>query len=395
VSVQLLTPDEVTRALARRDLTDPCEGSHAIQRLLDDIVAALKRAWCCETLIARGPRIVSVVDNYDRLGYEPAAVTRDTRYTRYVSEQEMLRSHTSALIPAALRTVRNAGDDVLVACPGIVYRRDAIGRMHTGTPHQVDLWRVVRGASTTPGDLKEMVDVVVRAALPGADWRVEPRVHPYTTAGLQIDVANGDEWVEIGECGLAGEHVLADAGIADSTGLAMGLGLDRLLMLRKGIADIRLLRDGDPRIARQMRDLGLYRPVSTRPPVTRDLSIAVPDDDAAEELGERVRAALGDDADAVEMVEILSETPGAALSEVARARLGLERGQKNVLVRVVLRHPSRTLTRDEANALRDRVYAALHRGAVSMLSTPAAEEVRRTPPRANASTATSTRSAGR
>ena len=90
-----------------RDLTDPCEGSHAIQRLLDDIVAALQRAWGCETLIARGPRIVSVADNYDRLGYDRDAVTRDTRYTRYVTEHEMLRSHTSALIPALLIELRS------------------------------------------------------------------------------------------------------------------------------------------------------------------------------------------------------------------------------------------------------------------------------------------------
>ena len=69
-----------------------------------------------------------------------------------------------------------------------------------------------------------------------------PRAHPYTDDGLQIDVENGDEWVEIGECGLAGAHVLRGAGLDGQwTGLAMGLGLDRLLMLRKGIADIRLL----------------------------------------------------------------------------------------------------------------------------------------------------------
>ena len=48
------------------------------------------------------------------------------------------------------------------------------------------------------------------------------------------------------------------------------------------------------------------------------------------------------------------------------ARIGLQPGQKNVLVRVVLRHPSRTLTREEANELRDDVYDALHRGTVSM-----------------------------
>ena len=149
----------------------------------------------------------------------------------------------------------------------------------------------------------------------------------------------------------------------------MGLGLDRILMLRKGIADIRLLRAEDPRIAGQMGDLAVYRTVSNRPAITRDLSIAVPDDDAAEELGERVRAALGERAEAVETVEIVSETAGADLPAVARgADSGCSRGQKNVLVRVVLRHPSRTLTREEANELRDDVYDALHRGTVRVQS---------------------------
>ena len=158
------------------------------------------------------------------LGYDPGAVTRDARYTRYVTATEMLRSHTSAMIPAALRSVGRRATDVLVACPGIVYRRDAIDRLHTGTPHQLDVWRVTRERPLTTGDLKEMIEIVVRAALPGAEWRIEPRVHPYTTEGLQVDVQNGDEWVEIAECGLAGAHVLQGAGLGDGwTGLAMGL----------------------------------------------------------------------------------------------------------------------------------------------------------------------------
>jgi phenylalanyl-tRNA synthetase alpha chain len=93
--------------------------------------------------------------------------------------------------------------------------------------------------------------------------------------------------------------------------------------------------------------------------VTRDVSIAVADDDTVENMGDRVRAALGADADAVETVAVLSETPGEELPQLARERLGLVDGQKNVLVRVALRHPSKTLTREEANTIRDRVYAAL------------------------------------
>jgi phenylalanyl-tRNA synthetase alpha chain len=362
VSVQLLTADEVTRALAVRDLTDPREGSHAMQRLVDDIVGALARTWRCESLVWRGSRIVAVAANYDALGYAADAVTRDARYTRYTEPGRMLRSHTSAMIPEALRHIGPRSRDVLVACPGIVYRRDSIDRLHSGMPHQLDVWRVTRDAVMTTGDLKEMIEVVVRAALPGAEWRVEPRVHPYTTDGLQVDVLNGDEWVEIAECGLAARHVLEGSGVDDATGLAMGLGLDRLLMLRKGIADIRLLRATDTRIASQMQDLSLYRPVSNRPAIVRDLSIAVDDQDDSELLGDRVRDALGAEAEAVEAVEIVSETPGDELPEVARERLGLRSGQKNVLVRVVLRHAERTMTREEANDVRNRVFAALHAG---------------------------------
>jgi len=362
MSLQPLSPTDLARALAVRDLTDPAQGRHAIQRLVSDAVAALRRAWACEVHEHRGSRVVPVTDNYDALGYHPDAVTRDARYTRYVDAVHVLRSHTSALVPAALRALDPTAPDTLIVCPGVVYRRDAIDRLHTGTPHQLDLWRVARARTLDAGDLKEMVEIVVRSVLPGAEYRVEPRAHPYTTDGLQIDVANGDDWVEIGECGLAAEHVLRGAGV-DRTGLAMGLGLDRILMLRKGMADIRLLRSGDVRVARQMLDCSLYRPVSNHPAITRDISVAVPGDDDVELLGDRVRDVLGEEADAVEAVQVLSETPGEDLADVARERLGLIPGQKNVLLRVVLRHPARTMTRQEANALRERVYRAVHQGA--------------------------------
>jgi phenylalanyl-tRNA synthetase alpha chain len=142
----------------------------------------------------------------------------------------------------------------------------------------------------------------------------------------------------------------------------MGLGLDRLVMLRKGLDDIRLLRASDPRIAGQMLDLAPYRPVSVMPEVRRDLSIAVDAVPDPEELGDRVRAALGDHAELVESVAILSVTPAIDLPHQAVARLGIAPHQTNVLVRVVLRALDRTLTHDECNSLRDEVYAALHAG---------------------------------
>ncbi len=99
------------------------------------------------------------------------------------------------------------------------------------------------------------------------------------------------------------------------------------------------------------------------PPTTRDLSLAVADDRDTEQLGDRVRAVLGDDASAVEEIEIRSETGYEDLPDSARKRMGLEPGQKNVLLRLVLRDLTRTLSTVEANTIRDRVYEALHEGA--------------------------------
>jgi phenylalanyl-tRNA synthetase alpha chain len=356
------------RALAIPDLTDPNDGPHALQLLVDRATAALAAAWGAEPRLRRAPPLASVADNYDRLRYSPEGVVRDARYTRYVARDVVLRTQTTAVVPAALAELaREEGwRDVLLACPGIVYRRDCIDRLHAGEPHQLDLWRLRRGgAELSADDLEAMVGAAMGALLPGRAWRTTPAVHPYTEAGRQIDVRDGDAWIEVGECGLASRYVLGAEGLGPETsGLAMGLGLDRVLMLRKGVPDIRLLRSADPRVAVQMRDLEPYRPVSSMPALRRDLSIAVAAGDDVETLGDRAREALGDAAARVEAVEVISETPYEALPPAARGRLGLGPRQKNVLVRVVLRDLERTLTHDEANALRDRVYAALHRGSV-------------------------------
>ncbi len=364
-----LSAEQLSRDLAIPDLCDQASGPHAIQLVANIAVSALEAAanrdgagcevrWCC------GPRIVPIADNYDRLGYGPADVTRAVRYTRYVDDQRMLRSHSTAIVPSALRQLaaeRHPPADVLLACPGITYRRDAIDWQHTGTPHQLDLWRLSKRPLAGP-DLDEMIALLLDALVPGVPCRDEPRVHPYTTGGRQVDVLHDDVWVEIAECGLAHPDVLAGAGLRGYTGLALGMGLDRLLMLRKQIPDIRLLRSADPRIASQMLDLLPYRPVSSQPAIGRDLSIAVNTDEDDETLGDQVREALGPDADAVEDVTILSSTRCTDLPPAALARLGARPEQRNLLVHVVFRRLDRTLTDAQANDLRDRIYARLHRG---------------------------------
>ncbi len=368
-----LTTDQLSRDLAVRDLTDPAEGGHAIQLVITRAVGALADLWGCKVRWWRGERIVTIEDNYDNLDVDRADVTRDARYTRYIDDRHMLRSHSSAMIPAALRALTDdPAEDLLLVCPGIVYRRDAIDRLHTGTPHQLDLWRITRRTPPmTDTDLNEMINALLDALLPEAADRREPRIHPYTLGGRQVDVARDGDWVEVAECGVVHPDVLAKAGLDTSwSGLALGMGLDRMLMLLKAIPDIRVLRSTDRAITTQMRDLTPYRPVSTMPLIRRDISIAVDPDALAEDLGDRVRDALGDDAACVESVEILQETPCATLPAQALARLGARVDQKNILTRIVLRHLDRTLSDHEANVMRDRIYAALHQGTVQQWATP-------------------------
>ena len=364
LETHLLDPDSYGRLLALRDLTDGALGPHAMQLLVQHALDTLRASWNCPVVLHRAPPLVPVTDNYDDLGYPPDGASRDARYTRYLTPELLLRTQTSAMIPRALRMIAPARyDDVVVACPGLTYRRDSIDRLHVGEPHQLDLWRIAR-RTLTRDDLVAMIERVAAALLPGVPLRLEPAVHPYTLDGLEVHANVQNRWVEILECGRAHPQILAAAGLGECSGLAVGIGLDRMLMLRKGIEDIRALRSADPRIQAQMLDLEPYRPVSAQPPIYRDLSVAVAQEASVEELGDQVRSSLAAASGSIESVEVLSETSYLELSLAARRRLGIAPHQKNVLLRLVIRDLERTLTSAEANELRDAVYAVLHRGSV-------------------------------
>src|ERR1700691_4323551 len=282
----VLTSAQLARDLAITDLSDPAEGPpHAIQLLAGLAVSAVTSVWGRAARSCRGSRVVTIADNYDRLGYPASAVTREAAHTRYVDDTRVLRSHSTAMVLPALRQLaEDPPDDVLLVCPGIVYRGEAIDWQHSPAPHQRDLWRISR-KPLGEAAMHEMITVLLGALAPGRESMEQRRDHPYTTAGRQVDVAHAGGWVEVWECGLADPRVLAEAARPHRSGLALGMGLDRLLMLRKGIPDIRLLRSADARVASQMLDLAPYRPVSAMPAVRRDLSVAVDAETDDEILG--------------------------------------------------------------------------------------------------------------
>lgn len=267
-----LTSDQLCHALRLRDLTDPAQGDHAIQTLLASVVGALQPDWGASVRYVRNSPVVPVRENYDRLGYDPGDVTRARRYTRYISPTVMLRSHTSAELPTALEDYAGRSEiDELIVAPGLVYRRDVVDRSHVGEPHQVDLWRIRSTPDTGDEDMLTMIGRLVEAVLPGAEWKTTDVSHPYTMGGRQIGVLHESEWLELAECGRIHPEVL--------------------------------------------------------PGSRRDISVVLAEDEDEETLGDRIRIALGDDADVIESLDVLSRTTHEELPEAARSRLGTQNGQ--------------------------------------------------------------------
>lgn len=361
----LLSNETLTKTLRITDLTNPLQQPHAMQVLLSEIRLALKQHWSCPQQLVRTSPVVSIQNNYDRLGYPDNGAAREERYTRYVSPDYILRTQTSSAIPDLLDGLSmDPPQELLLLLPGLVYRRDSIDRLHCGEPHQLDLWRIHAGDANSKlavDDLLGMVELVIQAAVPGHPWRTIASPHPYTEQGVQIDVQWQDEWIEVGECGLIARDILRNAGLTNYSGLAMGLGLDRLLMIRKGIPDIRLLRSENPRVKAQMKDLQPYVAVSAMPAIRRDLSICMDKNTDVEIIGDMIRESIEESA-CIESVEVQSETPYEALPSAAHRRMGMLESQKNILLQLTIRHMEKTLTDEAANCIRNQVYQLLHEG---------------------------------
>lgn len=355
--------------LAIPDLTQSPK-PHAIKMVYEKVADYMKATHPqSDVQIHRKDPIVTTQDNYDNLLITADNISRSSTYTHYVDQAHILRTHTSAHLPGILRDLAKRDDwqDVVILLPGLAYRRDVSDKKHVSQVHMLEMWRIVKNAHRKPvvkDDLLSVVEGVAATAAPGWRLRIENSPHPYTKGGIEVNAVKGDRDIEILECGLINDEILKRAGLDPShhSGWALGMGLDRLVMTLKEIPDVRYLRSANARIAKQMEDLKPYHEVSNQPAIKRDLSYSVPADYVEEDISEDVRQALGKDLDTLESVEVLSETPYDQLPQVARDRLGCQPGQKNVLVRITLRHLERSVTNDEANQIYQRVYGQINKG---------------------------------
>jgi phenylalanyl-tRNA synthetase alpha chain len=203
---EVMSPERLAASLAIPDLTDPKNGIHAINLIVQKVKQTLEATYAGTVVEEiRTDPVVSVKENFDDLLFPKDNLGRSSHYTRYVAPEKVLRTHTSAAIPSWMKkAARDGVNDTIVVLPGMCYRRDVVDKTHCGEPHQMDIWRVKRGNPRFGRpDLIRLVETILNSVVPGYEYRANEMKHPYTIHGLEIEVLVNGSWLEVLECGEA------------------------------------------------------------------------------------------------------------------------------------------------------------------------------------------------
>ncbi|HEX6075623.1 MAG TPA: phenylalanine--tRNA ligase subunit alpha [Micromonosporaceae bacterium] len=206
--------------------------------------------------VAEGPEVELGWFNFDALNFQPDHPARTMMDTFFLAPEDsdlVLRTHTS---PVQARVMLERKPPIYIVCPGRVYRTDELDTTHTPVFHQVEGLVVDKGI--TMAHLKGTLDHFARAMFgPQAKTRLRPSYFPFTEPSAEPDVwwpdyPGGARWIEWGGCGMVNPRVLRACGIDPDvyTGFAFGMGIDRTLMLRHGVTDMRHIVEGDVRFSR-------------------------------------------------------------------------------------------------------------------------------------------------
>ncbi len=211
--------------------------------------------------ISEGPEIETDYYNFEALNIPKNHPARDTQDTFYISDNVLLRTQTS---PCQVRTMENQKPPIRIIAPGRVFRSDNLDATHSPLFHQIEGLVVDKGI--TMADLKGTLEVFCKK-LYGDDIQVRFRPHhfPFTEPSAELDIScpachgtgcrvcKGEGWIEILGAGMVHPKVLKVCGIDPEvySGFAFGIGLERIVMRRFDIDDIRMFYENDLRFLKQ------------------------------------------------------------------------------------------------------------------------------------------------
>ena len=211
--------------------------------------------------IAEGPEVELDYYNFEALNIPKGHPARDTQDTFYISDNVVLRTQTS---PMQIRTMEKQKPPIRIIAPGRVYRSDNVDATHSPLFHQIEGLVVDKGV--TMADLKGALEVFAKR-LYGDEvvLRFRPHHFPFTEPSAEVDMrcfacqgkgcslCKGEGWIEILGAGMVHPKVLQNCGIDPEvySGFAFGIGLERIVMKRFNIDDMRILYENDVRFLSQ------------------------------------------------------------------------------------------------------------------------------------------------
>ncbi len=207
--------------------------------------------------IAEGPELEHEWFNFDALNFDvdhPARQMQDTFFVDPVDRHLVMRTHTS---PVQVRSMLERDIPIYVLCPGRVYRTDEFDSTHLPVFTQFEGLVVDKGI--TMAHLKGTLDHAARVLFgPEAKTRFRANYFPFTEPSAELDLwhptfKGGARWIEWGGCGMVNPNVLRAAGIDPEvySGFAFGMGIERTLMFRSDVQDMRDMAEGDVRFSEQ------------------------------------------------------------------------------------------------------------------------------------------------
>jgi phenylalanyl-tRNA synthetase alpha chain len=238
---------------------------HPVTLVIEEICSVFKSIGY---EVVTGPEVETDFYNFEALNIPPNHPARDMQDTLYISQERVLRTHTS---PLQIRTMLERKPPLAAIAPGKVYRRDA-DLTHSPMFHQIEGFLVDRDISMA--DLRgTLTSFVQRVFHPETEVRFRPSFFPFTEPSAEVDISCvicggtghcGEEicrvckqtgWIEILGCGMIDPEVFRAVGYdpEEHTGFAFGLGVERVAMIKYGIDDLRMFFDNDVRFLDQFR----------------------------------------------------------------------------------------------------------------------------------------------
>lgn len=212
--------------------------------------------------VVEGPEIETVEYNFDALNSPENHPSRDLSDTFYLTENILLRTHTS---PVQIRAMKTMKPPLKIVSAGRTFRFDDVDDTHSPMFHQLE--GLVIDEKVTMANLIDTIDIFIKELF-GKDMETRFRPHhfPFTEPSAEVDVScfsckgkgcpvcDGTGWsMELLGCGMVHPKVLENCGIDPEkySGFAFGMGIDRITMVKYGLDDIRLLFENDNRFLEQ------------------------------------------------------------------------------------------------------------------------------------------------